>query len=65
MMARVEFMIPYDVVGTMTYGRYLDQFQAYKYLHNFRIKRILYPDVEEEIKEYQQKHRKIDSIFDI
>jgi hypothetical protein len=65
MMARIEFLIPYDIVGTLSFGRYMDQYQAYKYIHNFRVKNILYQDVEDEIKKYQQAHRKIDSVFSI
>lgn len=64
-MARIEFLIPYDIVGTLSFGRYMDQYQAYKYIHNFRVKNILYQDVEDEIKKYQQAHRKIDSVFSI
>ena len=64
-MARVEMRIPYDEVGLMSWGRYLDQYQAYKYIYNFHTKGTLYADIEKEIQEYQQAHRKIDSIFDI
>ena len=65
MMMRIEFLIPDGDIGFYTYGQYHDQFQAYKYIHNFRVKNLLYEDVEKEIKEYQQAHRKIDSIFSI
>ena len=65
MMMRVEFLIPDADIGFYTYGRYLDQYRAYKYIHNFKAKNLLFEDVEKEIKEYQQTHRKIDSIFSI
>lgn len=65
MMMRMEFLIPDSDIGFYTYGEYLDMFRAYKYIHNFRVKNLLYEDVEKEIKEYQQAHRKIDSIFSI
>lgn len=65
MMMRVEFLIPDSDIRFYTYGNYLDQFNAYKYIHNFRVKGLLYEDVEEEVKEYQRTHRKIDSIFSI
>lgn len=58
-------MIPDEDIGFYTYGQYLNQFQAYKYIHNFRVKKVLYEDVEKEVKEYQQAHRKVDSIFSI
>jgi hypothetical protein len=61
----MEFLIPDSDIGFYTYGEYLDMFRAYKYIHNFRVKNLLYEDVEKEIKEYQQAHRKIDSIFSI
>lgn len=62
---RIEFLIPDEDIGFYTYGQYLNQFQAYKYIHNFRVKKVLYEDVEKEVKEYQQAHRKVDSIFSI
>lgn len=58
-------MIPDEDIGFYTYGQYHNQFQAYKYIHNFRVKKVLYEDVEKEVKEYQQAHRKVDSIFSI
>ena len=65
MMMRVEFLIPDADIGFYTYGGYIDQYRAYKYIHNFKAKGLLFSDVEKEIKEYQQAHRKIDSIFSI
>ena len=65
MMMRIEFLIPDADIPFYTYGGYLDLLRAYKYIHNFRVKNLLYEDVEKEIKEYQQAHRKIDSIFSI
>ena len=65
MMMRIEFLIPDSDIRLYTYGGYIDSFQAYKYIHNFREKHVLYDDVEKEVKEYQQAHRKIDSIFSI
>ena len=62
---RIEFLIPDADISFYTYGGYLDLFRAYRYVHNFRAKNLLYEDVEKEVKEYQQKHRKIDSIFSI
>lgn len=65
MMMRVEFRIPDGDIRFYRYGDYVDQFHAYKYIHNFRTKGLLYEDVEKEVKAYQQAHRKIDSIFSI
>lgn len=65
MMARTEFLIPFDRVGFMTYGQYIDQFNAYTFIYNFKTKKCLYSDAEEEVKKYQQDHRKIDSVFAI
>ena len=65
MMMRTEFLIPFDYVGFMTYGQYIDQFNAYKYIYNFKAKKNLYSDAEKEVKRYQQEHRKIDSVFAI
>lgn len=65
MMMRIEFLIPDQDIELYTYGQYIDMLQAYKYVHNFRVKQVLYQDVEKEIKAYQQAHRPIDSIFSI
>ena len=65
MMMRVSFLIPDDDIRFYTYGNYLDQFRAYRYIHNFKTKGLIYEDVERELKEYKAKHRKIDSIFSI
>lgn len=62
---RIEFLIPDNDIYLYTYGKYVDMFNAYKYVHNFRVKNMLYTDVEKEIENYQRTHRKIDSIFSI
>lgn len=65
MQMRIEFLIPDSDIYLYTYGQYVDMFNAYKYIHNFRVKKMLYEDVEKEVKEYQRTHRKIDSVFSI
>ena len=65
MQMRIEFLIPDSDIYLYTYGQYVDMFNAYKYIHNFRVKKMLYEDVEKEIKEYQRTHRKLDSVFSI
>ena len=45
----------------MTYGKWKDIFDSYKFINNFRAKRSLYADAEEETKKYQDDHRPVDN----
>ena len=65
MMMRVEFLIPDADIYLYTYGQYVDMFNAYKYIHNMRVKKMIYTDTEKEVEAYRQAHRKIDSVFSI
>lgn len=65
MMMRVEFLIPDADIFFYTYGQYVDMFEAYKYIHNMRVKKMIFTDAEKEVEAYRQAHRKIDSVFSI
>lgn len=65
MMMRIEFLIPDADIYLYTYGQYVDMFEAYKYIHNMRVKKMIYQDAEKEVEAYRQAHRKIDSVFSI
>ena len=65
MMMRTEFLIPDADIYLYTYGQYVDMFEAYKYIHNMRVKKMIYTDAEKEVEAYRQAHRKIDSVFSI
>lgn len=65
MMMRIEFLIPDQDIHLYTYGQYVDMLEAYKYIHNFRVKKMIYQDAEKEVEAYRQAHRPIDSVFSI
>ena len=65
MLMRIEFLIPDRDIYFYTFGQYIDKLEAYKFIHNFRTKNLLYTDAEKEVEEYAKAHRKVDSVFSI
>lgn len=60
-MGRKCFHIPQEELYFMTYGKWKDIFDSYKFINNFQAKRALYADAEEETKKYQDEHRPVDN----
>ena len=65
LLGRAEFAISQEELETMTFGRWSDIFHAYRLIWNFKAKRNLYKDIEEENEEYRRTHQKIESVMNL
>ena len=65
LMGRTEFAISQEDLEVMSFGKWQDIFHAYRTIWNFKAKKSLYRDVEEEHEEYRRTHQKIDSVMDL
>ena len=50
LIARTKMGIPQREAELLTFGKWLDIFHEYKSIYNFETKRMLYKDIEDELK---------------
>lgn len=65
LIARTRLGISQKEAEYMLFGKWLDIFQSYKELYNFETKRLVYKDVEDEMKRIQMENEPEVSLADL